>query len=175
MLLVISGLPGTGKSTVARAFAARSDCVHVSVDPIEDALLRAGLPRSWETGVAAYEAARAVAELNLGLGRSVVVDAVNDSASARDTWRTATGAGSGPEFVLLALDDEAEHRRRLAGRRRDLTHVPEPGWGEVTARAAAYEPWPDGECLRVDAARPVDEIVGELLEHLFPDARSLPR
>lgn len=167
MLIVISGLPGTGKSAVAAELAARSESVYLSIDPIEDALLGAGLPRSWETGVAAYEAARRVAEQNLALGRSVVVDAVNDSEPARGTWRAASAtAGTDLAFVLLTLDDEVEHRRRLESRLRDLVHVPEPSWDEVTARAATYAPWADGECLRVDAARPVHELVLELMGRL---------
>src|SRR3954451_4266741 len=85
VLIVISGLPGTGKSAVAAALAARLGAAHLSIDPIEDALLGAGIPRSWETGVAAYEAARVMAEQNLSLGASVVVDAVNDSEPARET------------------------------------------------------------------------------------------
>src|SRR3954447_13072767 len=85
VLIVISGLPGTGKSAVAAVLADRLRAVHLSIDPIEDALLGAGLARSWETGVAAYEAARVMAEGNLTLGRSVVVDAVNDSEPARET------------------------------------------------------------------------------------------
>lgn len=167
MLVVVSGLPGTGKSTVAAALAGRLGAVHVSVDPIEDALLGAGLPPSWETGVAAYEAARAVAEQNLALGRPVVVDAVNDSEPARETWRTASAqSGSRLSFVLLTLDDEAEHRRRLDGRRRGLTHVPEPSWEDVRARAAAYAPWAEGTCLRVSANEPVDALVRDLVDRL---------
>src|SRR3954447_26027131 len=74
VLVVVSGLPGTGKTAVAAELAARLGAVHLSVDPIEDALLGAGLPPSCETGVAAYEAARAVAEQNLALGLTVVAD-----------------------------------------------------------------------------------------------------
>jgi predicted kinase len=167
MLVVISGLPGTGKSAVAAAYAARSGAVHVSVDPIEDALLGAGLPRSWETGVAAYEAARVVAEQNVRLGLDVVVDAVNDSEPARATWRAAAaGTGTDVVFVLLALNDETEHRRRLETRRREMAHLPEPSWDDVTARAAAFAPWPDGACLRVDAGRTVEATVDGLVAHL---------
>jgi predicted kinase len=164
VLVVVSGLPGTGKSAVAAELAARAGAVHLSVDPIEDALLSAGLPRCWETGVAAYEAARVMAEQNLGLGASVVVDAVNDSEAARATWRVAAAnAGVELAFVLLTLDDEAEHRRRLGDRIRELVHVPEPSWTDVLARAAAYEPWKEGTCLCVDAKRTVDEIVLDLV------------
>jgi len=160
VLVVISGLPGTGKSAVAAGLAARCGAVHLSIDPIEDALLGAGLAPSWETGVAAYEAARAAAEQNLAVGLSVVVDAVNDSEQARETWRVAAArSGVGLTFVLLTLTDETEHRRRLAGRTRALAHVPEPSWDEVRARAASYAPWADDACLHVHAAAPVETLV----------------
>lgn len=172
MLIVVSGLPGTGKSAVAAELAARLRAVQVSIDPIEDALLGAGLPRSRETGVAAYEAARVVAQQNLALGASVVVDAVNDSEPARDTWRAAAAA-TGVELtsVLLVLEDRTEHRRRLVGRRRDLAHVPEPSWDDVVARAAAYAPWPEGSCLRIDVGRPVADVVGHLMGRLVRSER----
>ena len=166
-LIVISGLPGTGKTAVAAVLSQRLHGTHLSIDPIEDALLGAGLPRSWETGVAAYEAARTMAELNLELGRIVVVDAVNDSEPARETWRNAAAAaGAELHFVLLTLDDASEHRRRLEGRKRPLQHVPEPSWARVEARAATYAPWPEGSCVRLDASRPVERIVDELLTYL---------
>ena len=40
MLIAVSGLPGTGKSTVADALARRLHAVRVPVDPIEDARRR---------------------------------------------------------------------------------------------------------------------------------------
>jgi len=89
-LVVISGLPGVGKSSVAESLAARTGSVHLSVDVVEEAILGCGLPPGLEVGIAAYEAARAVAEQNLSLDRRVIVDAVNDSEEAGRTWRTAT-------------------------------------------------------------------------------------
>lgn len=166
MLVVISGLPGTGKTAVAEEVARDADAVHLSIDTVENALLGVGFPRSWTTGVAAYEAARAVVEQNLGLGRIVVVDAVNDSEAARDTWRRAAATTDAPLlFVLLTLDDEAEHRRRLEGRTRNLTNVPEPSWDDVRGRGVTFEPWVDVD-LRVSAHRSVQEIAGVILSRL---------
>ncbi len=103
MLLVVSGLPGTGKTTVADALAERLHALRVSVDAIEEAMLASGLPASWSTGVAAYGAGGAVAAMNLSNGSTVVVDAVNDSEAARGTWRSAAArAGADVLFVVLA-------------------------------------------------------------------------
>jgi predicted kinase len=166
MIVVISGLPGTGKTAVAAEVARRADAVHLSIDTIEDALLGAGFPHSWTTGVAAYEAVRAAAEQNLDLGRVVVVDAVNDSEPARETWRRAAATTSAAlMFVLLTLDDEVEHRRRLEGRSRNLKNVLEPSWEDVRRRRASFEPWTDVH-MRVSAREPMQHIAGVILTRL---------
>jgi predicted kinase len=162
VLLVISGLPGTGKSAAGAALAREMDAVHLSVDEVEDAILGAGFQRDWTTGVAAYEAVRAAAEQNLGLGRFVIVDAVNDSAAARLTWSNAATATRTPLlFIVLKPPPDQEHQRRLANRIRHHAHVPEPSWVEVRARAASYEPW-DGEYVVIDSAQPIEAVVRDM-------------
>jgi predicted kinase len=170
VLIVVSGLQGTGKSTVAAALAHRWTAVHLSVDQVEDAMLGAGLPHAWTTGVAAYEVVRAATEQNLALGRVVVVDAVNDSADARQTWtRAAEASGSSVRFAVLTPPEESEHRRRLERRDRGLRHLPEPRWDEVEARATEFEPW-DVDCIVVDSAQPVDAVVSEIAAAVGTDA-----
>jgi predicted kinase len=166
VLLVVSGLPGVGKTTVAAAVARSLDGVHVSVDVVEDALLRAGLPSGRATGVAAYEACAAVAEQNLELGRLVVADAVNDSDAARETWRRAARqAQARLHFAVLEPPTADEHRRRLVGRTRGLTHVPEPTWCEVRRRSAAYEAWTDA-VLTLRASEDVPSLVAATVAHV---------
>ncbi|WP_203923943.1 AAA family ATPase [Rugosimonospora africana] len=163
---MISGLPGTGKTAVAAGVAARLGAVHLSIDTAEDAMLGAGLPPGWETGVAAYEVTRAAAEQNLALGRDVVVDAVNDSEPARSTWRhAAERAAVALRFVVLTCSDRTEHRRRLESRRRGLRHLPEPTWEKVESRAAAYEPWTDDHVL-IDTSAPLETVVEAVYRRL---------
>ena len=162
-LVVISGLPGTGKSTVGEAVARRCRAVWLSVDDVEDALLGVGLPSDWTTGVAAYEAVAAAAAENLRLGHAVIVDAVNDSEPARDTWRRAAHAASAAlVFVLLTPPEEHEHRRRLHGRTRRLSHQSEPTWEHVQARAQKFEDWRDPP-VSIDSGQPLDAVVDEVL------------
>ena len=52
-LIVISGLPGVGKTSIAEIIAARTGSVHLSIDEVEESILACGLPRGWQVGVAA--------------------------------------------------------------------------------------------------------------------------
>ena len=167
VLIVISGLPGVGKTTLAAAFAQQSRAVHLSVDVAEEALLGAGLEPGWTTGVAAYEAVRAAAEQNLTLGLTVVVDAVNDSEAARRTWRTAADTTDAElRFVLLHPPDPAEHQRRVRARARDLRHVGEPTWQQIVERVRTCEQWVDAP-LELPADEPVATLVERLQEELL--------
>jgi predicted kinase len=81
-LLVLAGLPGSGKTTVAESLSRHFSIPVFSVDPIEAAMWRNGLPKD-QTGVAAYEVAVALADEHLRLGCSVIVDAVNPVEAPR--------------------------------------------------------------------------------------------
>src|SRR4051794_35406146 len=83
MLIVMSGLPGTGKSALASRISKRTQIPIVSVDPIEAAIWRSGIDKNQPTGLAAYEVAKAIAGEQLALGLSVIIDAVNAVEAAR--------------------------------------------------------------------------------------------
>lgn len=163
-LIVVSGLPGVGKTSVAETVAARVGSVHLSIDAVEESILACGLPSGWQVGVAAYEAARAMAEQNLRLGHDVVVDAVNDSEPARQTWRSAASrTGANIQFVHLMISDVHVHEQRLRGRDRGLIHVGEPSWPNVQCRRIEYAEWAD-EILEIDMGeRTVEDVAGVLV------------
>lgn len=170
MLIVISGLPGIGKTTLASALARRMRATHLSVDTVEEALLGAGFEPGWATGVAAYEAVRVAAEQNLSLGHTVVVDAVNDTDAARQTWRdAATATRNVLRFVLLLPPPPEEHQRRLRGRKRALLHVQEPTWEQVVERARTYEEWSD-TTIQLSAGEPAGRLLEQLERALELDA-----
>ncbi|CAN5753487.1 hypothetical protein BH24ACT5_BH24ACT5_06950 [soil metagenome] len=137
MLIVLRGLPGSGKSAVAVALGRRLKAPVLSVDPIEAAIWRAGVPPSHETGVAAYEVAAAMATEQLRLGHDVVIDAVNAYAVTREMWdRVAARAGMTMSVIEVVCSDIDVHRRRLEARVRDIDGFPEPTWDEVTEKAS---------------------------------------
>ncbi|QAY62842.1 AAA family ATPase [Xylanimonas allomyrinae] len=144
-LVLAAGLPGTGKTTLARALAHDLRAAWLRIDAIEAAL---GVPVRTE----GYDVARALAAANLGNGLDVVVDAVCPVPVSR-TWWASTAAEAGAAFVVLELylPDVAEHRRRVSQRLPDLPGQRVPSWDDVAAWD--YAPWDerrDGVRTRVD-------------------------
>lgn len=153
MLVVVSGLPGTGKSTLADALAARLRAPVASVDPIEGAIVRAGIPQSFETGLAAYLVAAAVADAALAAGLDVIVDAVSSVEPARDMWRgLAARHGATMRVLVCELPDDEVALERLARRERDLG-IPEPAAEALAARRAEWTPWPEPHIVLDGRAR----------------------
>jgi predicted kinase len=142
MLVVTAGLPGAGKSTIAEVVGHRLGIPVVSVDPIESAILRAGIDADEPTGLAAYLVAETIAEGVLGNGGSVIVDAVNAVEPARTQWvKLATRQNTAIRFLEVICSDPELHRERLAGRDRRLAHITEPSWHAVEQSLDEWESW----------------------------------
>ena len=161
MLIVFAGLPGVGKSTVARELARHIGAVFVRIDSIEFALRQSGrMPGAMED--AGYRVAYAVAEDNLRAGLVVVADCVNPIQLTRDAWRAvAQRAGVRLIDVEVVCSDAAEHRRRVETRPIEF-----PGrtltWQEVVDRE--YHAW-DRDRRVLDTARtPAAEHVSQLVQ-----------
>jgi predicted kinase len=136
------------------------------VDPLESAIIRAGLPRSFETGYAAYLVAEAVAAANLKLGLGCVIDAANYVEMGRDLWRGLAARLRSPmKVIVCTLPDEDAHRARLSARDRDLARG-EPTWADVETQRAEWTPWAE-QHLVIDSTRPIQTNLAEALRYVM--------
>jgi predicted kinase len=131
-LIIFSGLPGTGKTTIAGALAARLNAVYLRADTIETALRDGGVSKIDGLG---YMVGYATARENLQIGNTVIADSVNPWQLTRDAWRAAARDIGKPFFdVEVICSDKDEPRRRVENRSNDIPGLALPSWQEVVDR-----------------------------------------
>ncbi len=178
-VVVMCGLPATGKSTVAGTLAGRIGAAYVSsdivrkqlagIDPREraDDAFRAGLYAPEMTERTYDELRRRVAE-HLDAGRAVVVDAMHGRASERDAARALAAEHGAPCLVVELRLDEAEARARIAGREGDPLRTSDATEDVYASQRDRFEPVDEAEgaSIILDAPRSPGVLAREIAEAL---------
>jgi predicted kinase len=166
-LIVFSGVPGTGKSTVSDAVGRRLQVAAFAVDWLLGALTPFGgyhLDGAWGIG---SELLTTLALRQLALGQSAILDFPAEDEPTRARWRSlARRAGADFKVVVCTCSDPVLHRDRVEHRAQGIAGWHEAGhWGNVQRRLAEFPPWPAG-ALTVDTARSLDSCVAAVLDYL---------
>lgn len=158
-LYAFSGLPGTGKTTLAQLLASRVKAVYLRIDTIEQALR--DLCRTAVEGEG-YGLAYRVAADNLRLGVSVVADSCNPIELTRGKWETlARDAHAGCVNIEVICSDAQERRRRVETRKPGMTGLVPLTWEAVLRRE--YHPWTKERIIIDTTGKTENESFKELL------------
>jgi predicted kinase len=167
--IVFTGLPGTGKTSIAEAVARELGLPVFAKDRLEATLIRCELQPAEGVpalGSASYELLTTLAERRLQLGQSVILDSVASTLSIRAEWRALAAAYRAEWRVIECIcSDVVTQRERMKVRQRNIPGWHELDWSEVERVRTYYAPWNE-ERLILDAVNPLEDNVAAALEYL---------
>jgi predicted kinase len=166
-LIVFSGLPGAGKSTLAEAVGRQLHVPVFAVDWLLGSLTPFGgyhLDEGFKIG---EELLTTLAFRQFALGQSAILDFPAEDPDTRTRWRSlAHAAGAEFRVIVCECSDRELHRARLERRQRGIPGWHEAGnWANVERRQAEFPPW-TGETLAIDAVRPLAQNLAAVLEYV---------
>jgi len=166
VLVVVSGLPAAGKSSLCALAARITRTPWLRVDRIEDAVVRSTV-LGHPVGVVGYAVAYALAAEQLRCGVDVIAECVNPLRVTREAWRqVAEQERARFVEVEVVCSDVAEHQRRARSRRVDIDGLRLPSWEAIAGRE--YDPW-DHDHLVIDTATCTpDEGAAQIIRSAWP-------
>jgi predicted kinase len=160
-LLQMAGMPGSGKSALARVIGHATGAVVLDKDVLKTAVLEAGVEEGL-AGPAAYEAFFGLAGHLLGQGHAVVLDSPSFYAEIPAKGAALADGRHVPYyFIECVCADRDELARRLRERPRLASNPGEEALEldvETQAPAEAY--------LRIDTTQPLDRCLALALDYL---------
>jgi predicted kinase len=157
----MAGMPGSGKSALARLIGTSTGAVVIDKDVIKSALLESGADESL-AGPAAYESFFALADHVLGQDLSVVLDSPSFYESISAKGGAIADARCVPYyFIECVCADHDELVRRLRERPRLRSHP-----GEEILEQDPTTIAPPGAYLRIDTTQPLEHCLQLALDYL---------
>ncbi|WP_206477488.1 AAA family ATPase [Microbacterium sp. KRD172] len=167
-VVVVTGLPGTGKSTLAEGIAKAARAPAFSVDWLLGAIAPSGVlsgaARPVVRGV--YEGLlSSLLTRQLMLGQSAVLDTIA-SDDIIEAWSSITYQYDGRLVTVEGVcSDETVHRSRVEGRRRNIPGWHEIDWSHVEFMKKEIEPLTVPR-FTVDAIHPAASNLSAVLRHI---------
>jgi predicted kinase len=169
-LIVLTGLPGTGKTEVAEWLAASLGVPVFAKDWLEASVLESGVVAREQLGMIGYALLSTLARRQLALGQSAVLDSVASTSSIRTTWRTLAQEFDACWLVIECTCSDSEiHKQRLAQRQRGIPGWAELEWSEVERVQSHFAPWNE-ERLILDSVNPISANVASAIAYVSAPA-----
>jgi predicted kinase len=159
--VIFSGLPGTGKSTLANRLARELRWPLLCIDDVVgDVPENAGIP-FWDSKVAIL---LDLVNTQLELGLSIIADSVFmnlDRFHARELARKYD-ARFLPIYVFVS--NENAWRERVTKRYHELNHPDVATWERIQHQRRRFRAWEPGTALFIDSLQPLDQNHQKVLD-----------
>lgn len=160
-LVIFSGLPGCGKSTLANRLARELRWPLLRIDDMFTHVPPGADHRFWDERI---ESLLMVADAQLELGLSVIVDSVFMNKDRFHAQLIAQVRGAAFRPVYCFVSDEKTWQARVNQRAAELQMPDVATWERIQRQRLGFANWKPNTALFVDAVQPVAQNHERVLE-----------
>ncbi len=162
VLYIFSGLPGTGKTTIAKEIANYFNAAYFRLDTIEHGLRELC---SIDVTSEGYRLTYRLVADNLKVGNDVIVDCCNPWNLTRTEWEKVAIDNNGSYVnIEIICSDINEHKKRIETRENDIAGFKLPTWDDTQKRD--YHAWEEARVIIDTGKSDIAGCVAELLNKL---------
>lgn len=175
-MIILSGLPGCGKTTMARLLVKELKIPILSIDDVVDAIPEHMAQHTnlfWEDMV---HILLHLASSQLAWGQSVIVDSVFmgvDENQTQHRWSDRQRAYEiAQQFqanfrpIYFYISDEQVWQERLAQRAAESQDPRVATWSQVSMQRQYFQPWQPGQALFIDSLNSVADNFAEIIDFI---------
>ena len=160
-LIIFSGLPGTGKSTLANRLARELRSPLLRIDDVAGPLPEITDIAFWDSKIALM---LELADVQLELGLSIVLDSVFMGSDRLHAQQLAHNYAALFRPVYCFVSDEAVWQQRVTERFEALQNGAVATWERILEQRKHFQPREQGTALFIDAVAPLEQTYAALLE-----------
>jgi predicted kinase len=153
-LIIFSGLPGTGKSTLSWMLARELKFPLICIDDVIGEIPENAGFSFWDSRIAIL---MDVVEKQTKLGLDVIVDSVFMNTDRHHAQALARKYNARFLPVYVYVSDENTWRERVTNRFNDLDNPDVATWERIQHQRQHFRAWDPGTALFVDNARPLEQ------------------
>ena len=158
--VIFSGLPGTGKSTLANRLARELRWPMLRIDDVVgDIPENAGID-FWDSQVAIL---LGLAEAQLELGVNVIADSVFMNKDRYHAEAIACEQNARFRPIHTFMSDEQVWEERVTRRVIELNHPAVSTWDQIQHQRKHFRPWQPDTALFVDGVKPAEKNYADVL------------
>ncbi len=153
-LVIFSGLPGTGKSTLANRLARELRWPLLRIDDVVNNIPESPGTEFWDSQV---EVLLTLTEAQLEIGLSVIVDSVFMNTDRNHACALAQKHQVHFRPIYTYLSDDKVWEECLTARHKELNNPAVATWEQVQHQRTHFRPWKPNTALFIDALNPAEK------------------